>query len=94
MCSLREPGSQMHSCLHPGLDEHGRLLLPLLHTLVTAVYALQGLMRKPEDEDVRAKILRHEGNSEQFKAFTAAYAQTQPKPIYAPEENEEEEQGS
>ncbi|KAK9788441.1 hypothetical protein WJX73_007451 [Symbiochloris irregularis] len=50
-----------------------------------------GLMRKPEDEDVRAKILRHEGTSEQFKQFTAAYNKTQPQAMYAPEEEEEEE---
>ena len=52
---------------------------------------VQGLIRKPEDEDVRAKILRHEGNSDQFKQFTAAYNKTQPKPMYAEEEKEEEE---
>ena len=50
-------------------------------------------MRKPEDEDVRAKILRHEGTSEQFKHFTAAYSKTQPQAIYAPDDQEEEQDG-
>ena len=49
-------------------------------------------MRKPEDEDVRAKILRHEGNTDQFKRLTAAYETTQPKPVYAPEEKEDEDE--
>ena len=47
-------------------------------------------MRKPENEDIRAQILRHEGKTDQFSKFTAAYAETAPKPIYAESDNEEE----
>ena len=47
-------------------------------------------MRKPENEDIRAQILRHEGKTDQFNKFTAAYAETAPKPIYAESDNEEE----
>ncbi len=55
----------------------------------------QGMLKAPAEEDVRAALLRHEGKSDVFSRFTAAYAQTQPKPIFAePEEGEEgEEEG-
>ena len=49
-------------------------------------------MRKPENEDIRAQILRHEGKTDQFSKFTAAYAETAPKPIYA-EDDEEDTEG-
>ena len=54
----------------------------------------QGMLRKPEDEDIRASILRHAGKEDdQFNTFTRAYAQTQPQRIFAEEEEEEEEGG-
>ena len=52
------------------------------------------MLRKPEDEDIRASILRHAGKEDdQFNTFTRAYAQTQPQRIFAEEEEEEEEGG-
>lgn len=48
-------------------------------------------MRKPANEDIRAQILRHEGDTEAFKPFTAAYAKTAPKPIFSQDDDEEEE---
>lgn len=54
----------------------------------------QGMLRKPEDEDIRASILRHAGKEDdQFNTFTRAYAQTQPQRIFAEEEEEEGEGG-
>jgi len=50
----------------------------------------QGLMDKPAEEDIRAAILRHEGQTDSFKRLTEAYAKTQPKPIYAEEEDDDE----
>ena len=51
------------------------------------------MLRKPEDEDIRASILRHAGKEgDQFNTFTRAYAQTQPERIFAEEEEEEEEE--
>ena len=45
-------------------------------------------MRKPADEDIRAQILRHEGQTDQFKPFLAAYAKTAPKPIFSHDDEE------
>ena len=51
----------------------------------------QGMLRKPEDEDIRAAILRHAGKEgDQFDKFTRAYAQTQPERILAEEEEDDE----
>jgi WD40 repeat protein len=46
-------------------------------------------------EDVRAAMLRHPtgGGGDAFSRLTAAYAKTQPKPIFAEEEEEEGEDG-
>jgi hypothetical protein len=53
----------------------------------------QGLMHNPKEEDVRAAILRHAGTADkEFADYTAAYAKTQPKPIFAQDEEEEEEE--
>jgi WD repeat-containing protein 70 len=43
----------------------------------------QGMLKNPAEEDVRASILRHAGKEDEFSAFTAAYAKTQPQRIYA-----------
>ena len=49
------------------------------------------MLRKPEDEDIRAAILRHAGKEgDQFDKFTSAYAKTQPERIFAEEEEGEE----
>jgi len=49
------------------------------------------MLRKPEDEDIRASILRHAGKEgDQFDKFTRAYAQTQPERILAEEEEDDE----
>lgn len=45
-------------------------------------------------EDVRAAMLRHAGRQDDsIGRLTAAYAKTQPKPIFNAEEEEEEEEG-
>lgn len=47
-----------------------------------------------QEQDPREAILRHAGKaSEEFSGYTAAYKKTQPKPIYAQEEEEEQEPG-
>ena len=50
----------------------------------------QGEIKNPGEEDVRASILRHAGKEDEFLAYTAAYAKTQPERLYAVEESEEE----
>lgn len=55
-----------------------------------------GMLQRPdEEEDIRETILRH-GNvaekDERFSSYMAAYQKTQPKPIFAEEENADEEE--
>ena len=52
---------------------------------------MQGLMRKPENEDIRAQILRHDGKTDEFSKFTAAYAKTAPNPVFAQDDEEDDE---
>ena len=52
------------------------------------------MLKNPAEEDIRAAILRHQGQADEFKAHTAAYNKTQPVKIFAEEEKEEEEEGS
>lgn len=43
--------------------------------------------------DPREAILRHEGKEDEISALTAAYAKTQPKPVFAqPDEDEDEDE--
>ncbi|KAH7624593.1 hypothetical protein Ndes2526B_g00793 [Nannochloris sp. 'desiccata'] len=51
----------------------------------------QGTLKNPNEEDVRASILRHHGKEDEMSRFTAAYAETQPKKIYAEPEGEEDD---
>ena len=52
---------------------------------------LQGMLRNPAEEDIRASILRHaDKEGDQFSTFTRAYAQTQPERIFAEEEKDED----
>ena len=48
------------------------------------------MLDKPEEEDIRGRFLRHEGKTDTFSKFTAAYQETQPKPLYAEEEEDVE----
>lgn len=50
---------------------------------------MQGLLKNPAEEDIRASILRHAGKEGQFNQFTKAYEKTQPERIFATEEKEE-----
>lgn len=50
-----------------------------------------GLVAPNMDMDPREAILRHADKKDVFSSFTSAYADTQPKPIFAQEEEEEEE---
>ena len=51
---------------------------------------MQGKLNNPKDEDIRAKILRHEGARDKTsELFSKAYAKTQPNRILAEEEEEE-----
>jgi hypothetical protein len=49
------------------------------------------MLDKPAEEDIRGRFLRHEGKTDSFSKFTAAYQETQPKPLYAAEEEEDAE---
>ncbi len=40
--------------------------------------------------DPREAILRHEGKQDVFSHFTEAYKETQPKPLYQKEEEDDE----
>ncbi len=54
--------------------------------------ALQGLLKNPAEEDIRSAILRHgDAAKQEFGAHLKAYAQTQPKPVFAKDEEEEED---
>ena len=60
-------------------------------TCVTVLCSLQGMLRNPAEEDIRASILRHaDKEGDQFSTFTKAYAKTQPERIFAEEEKDEE----
>lgn len=50
---------------------------------------IQGMLRNPAEEDIRASILRHAGKEDQFNQFTKAYEKTQPERIFAKEEEVE-----
>jgi hypothetical protein len=52
----------------------------------------QGILKRPEDEDVREAILRHHDNEDDMKVLTSAYQTTQPSKIYL--EDEENDQDS
>jgi hypothetical protein len=54
---------------------------------------VQGKLIAPENIDPREAILRHADKKDIFSTFTAAYAATQPKPIYAQSDDEEEDEG-
>lgn len=53
---------------------------------------LQGMLKNPAEEDIRAAILRHQEHADEFSAHTAAYNKTQPVKIFAEEEKEPEEE--
>ncbi len=63
-------------------------------TVTERVSWLQGMLKNPAEEDIRAAILRHEAHADEFAAHTAAYNKTQPKKIFAEEEKEEVEECS
>jgi len=50
----------------------------------------QGELEDPRNIDPREKILSHEGKHDEFDKYMDAYKATQPKPIYAQEEEEED----
>lgn len=62
-------------------------------TLLTQyVLKSQGLLKNPAEEDIRSAILRHgDAAKQEFGAHLKAYAQTQPKPVFAKDEEEEED---
>lgn len=52
----------------------------------------KGGLKSVEDEmDARAAILRHAGKQDEISQLTAAYAKTQPVPIYADPSDDEGE---
>lgn len=54
---------------------------------------MQGMLKNPAEEDIRAAILRHQEHADEFSTHTAAYNKTQPVKIFAEEEKEPEEDG-
>lgn len=53
---------------------------------------MQGMLKNPAEEDIRAAILRHQEHADEFKGHLAAYEKTQPVKIFAEEEKEPEEE--
>ena len=51
----------------------------------------KGELKNPAEEDVRASILRHAGNEDEFSRFTDAYQKTQPERLYAAEPSDDDE---
>ena len=52
-----------------------------------------GLVGAAEEMDARESILRHAGKEDEISRLTAAYAKTQPAPIFAePSEDEDDEE--
>ena len=47
-----------------------------------------------ETKDPREALLKHADKVDEFSSYTAAYAATQPKPIFETEPMEEEEEQS
>jgi hypothetical protein len=52
-----------------------------------------GLVGVEDEMDPREAILRHAGKQDDISRLTAAYAKTQPKPIYAEASDDEEGEG-
>ena len=54
--------------------------------------SIQGKLNSvDETEDPREALLKHADKTDEFSSYTNAYQETQPKPIWAEEEPEEEE---
>ncbi|KAK2079304.1 hypothetical protein QBZ16_002995 [Prototheca wickerhamii] len=76
----------------PGVGAGGKLGSTGGTLLTQYVLKTHGLLKNPQDEDIRASILRHADKEDEFSRFTAAYQATQPNKIFAAEEEEEEEE--
>ena len=44
----------------------------------SSLAAMQGMLKNPAEEDIRAAILRHQEHADEFSTHTAAYNKTQP----------------
>ena len=76
-----------------GRGGQGRIGATTSSLLTQHLLKTKGKLSKEKLEiDPRAALLRHEGKSDVFSSFTAAYATTQPKPIFAQEEEEDEDE--
>uniref|UniRef100_A0A7S3R0D4 Uncharacterized protein n=1 Tax=Dunaliella tertiolecta TaxID=3047 RepID=A0A7S3R0D4_DUNTE len=74
-----------------GVGKQGRIV-PAGKTLLTQHLMKQrGELQDPRSIDPREKLLSHAGKHDEFDRYLEAYKTTQPKPIYAQEEEEENE---
>ncbi len=83
-----EPGSAV-----AGRGKGGKIGVTGGTLLTQYVLKNQGMLKNPAEEDVRAAILRHADKQDKFSAFTAAYAKTQPTPIFQHDTESEGEEG-
>ncbi|KAF5835856.1 WD40-repeat-containing domain protein [Dunaliella salina] len=74
-----------------GVGKQGRIV-PAGKTLLTQHLMKQrGELKDPRSIDPREKLLSHADKHDEFDRYLEAYKATQPKPIYAQEEEEENE---
>ena len=58
--------------------------------MLNFTFDTQGKLNNPKEEDIRAKILRHDDPEDKTASlFSRAYAKTQPNRIYAEPDEEE-----
>lgn len=91
--SSRNPDAGKHV---QGPGRHGKIGTTGGTILTQYLLKSHGMLHNPDEEDVRASILRHaeQGEDPRFAAYTAAYNETQPVPIFAkPDEDEDGGEG-
>ena len=68
-----------------------RVRIVFLTKSPTTMPPTQGELEDPSKIDPREKILRHADKHDEFDTYMKAYNETQPKPIYAQDTDEENE---
>ena len=96
-CKSSTDSSDVHAIFYATVPGGGSVRsdqsYPILKRSLKSCWPAQGKLNNPKDEDIRAKILRHENPEDQKSSlFSRAYAKTQPTRIYAePDEQEEKD---
>ncbi len=85
-CLITRAASPLSAC-------YQHLVTVARHTEHTGVHRIKLMLPYPYPTRARTAALATQAKDE-FSAWTAAYRATQPKPVYAQEEDEEEEEGA